>query len=83
MDLKAVPRRDCVGKEVLIVIGREQQHESAAIFVIEGQMTIDQWKSFAVWLFGAFAASTALHESAIALGGGKPASAPKKEGGAS
>jgi len=75
---------------VLLILG-------ATAFVLFGKMTVAEWQSFAAWIFGAYAGSTALHEAAVAIGGSKlgqtveavaadlakpAAPAPAKEGGA-
>ena len=41
----------------------------ATIFVVTGKMAVDEWKSMGEWIFTAYAGSTALHQSAIALAG--------------
>jgi len=57
---------------VLLLIG-------ATVLVALGKMTVDDWKSFAQWVFGIYAGSTAVHQSALALSGksaDKPADKP-------
>lgn len=56
---------------VLLLIG-------ATVLVGLGKMTVDDWRNFAVWIFGAYAGSTAIHQAAIALGG-KPSPTPTTE----
>lgn len=40
---------------------------AATVLVGLGKMTIEDWKSFAQWIFGSYAVATAVHQSAIAL----------------
>jgi hypothetical protein len=57
---------------MLLIIG-------ATVLVALGKMTTDQWQTFATWIFGLYAGSTALHSGLADLGAtraainGKPA----------
>lgn len=52
----------------------------ATIFVMTGKMAIEEWKSLAGWIFTAYAGATAIHQSAVALGGKSTPSAPPTAG---
>lgn len=46
---------------------------AATVLTALGNMTIDQWQTFATWIFGIYAGSTALHGGLVALGNRAPA----------
>ena len=49
---------------------------AATVLAALGKMTIDQWQTFATWIFGIYAGSTALHGGLTAIGTGKAATPP-------
>ena len=48
----------------------------ATALTIVGKMTVDQWQNFAVWIFGIYAGTTALHGGLSAIGGKQSTTAP-------
>jgi hypothetical protein len=49
---------------------------AASVFVVVGRMSVEDWKTFATWIFIPYAGATAMHESAVAFSNRPAAAAP-------